>query len=185
MKNTELFKSIKFGIYLTILCWLVFLVDIIIPIDFNNWGVLPRSFSHIPGIALMPLLHGSLGHIISNSVGLIFLTAMLFYSYPKIATKIFPWLWLLPGTLVWICADMFGDKAIHIGASALIYAEAGFLLFLGIFKRDMFSLFVSVIIIFLYGGMFWGVFPNRPGVSWEGHMAGAIVGIYLAWNNRK
>ena len=42
----------------------------------------------------------------------------------------------------------------------------------------------SLIIIFLYGSIVWGFFPQLfpdKHISWEGHLAGAITGIILAF----
>lgn len=40
--------------------------------------------------------------------------------------------------------------------------------------------------MFLYGGLFWGVFPILNDVSWEGHLFGAISGLTyaLAYRNK-
>lgn len=40
---------------------------------------------------------------------------------------------------------------------------------------------VSLIVVFLYGSMWWGVLPLEPGVSWESHLFGGIVGTLMAW----
>jgi hypothetical protein len=42
----------------------------------------------------------------------------------------------------------------------------------------------SLVIIFLYGSIVWGFFPQLfpdKHISWEGHLAGAITGVILAF----
>jgi membrane associated rhomboid family serine protease len=79
--------------------------------------------------------------------------------------------------LVWL----FGRPlSIHIGASGVIYARAFFLIFFGIFYRDFRSLLISVVVLLFYGGIFYGVLPSDPHISWESHLAGALVGIATA-----
>jgi membrane associated rhomboid family serine protease len=79
--------------------------------------------------------------------------------------------------LVWMFAR---GNANHLGASGLIYGLAFFLIFFGFFRRDFLSIIVSIVVLLLYGGVFWGVLPTDPVVSWESHLAGALVGISTA-----
>src|SRR5690606_41815641 len=66
---------------------------------------------------------------------------------------------------------------LHIGASGIVYALAFFLIFFGVFYRDFRSLIITVVVFLLYGGVFYGILPGDPHVSWESHLAGALVGI--------
>ena len=86
--------------------------------------------------------------------------------------------YLFTNLLVWI----FARPSFHIGASGLVYALAFFLIFLGIFRKDGRSLFITIVITLMYGGIIYGVVPQENGVSWESHLLGAIVGIYFAFH---
>src|SRR5690606_20547025 len=122
-------------------------------------------------------LHGSLNHLISNSIPLLFLGTILYFFYERIAGIVFFRAYFWTNSLVWI----FGRQgANHIGASGLVYALAFFLIFFGIFRRDFLSIIISVAVILLYGGVIYGVLPTDPQVSWESHFSGALVGIYTA-----
>ena len=68
----------------------------------------------------------------------------------------------------------------HIGASGIIYALASFLLVSGIVRKNPKLSAVSMVVIFLYGSMIWGLLPTKESISWEGHLAGFIAGILVA-----
>jgi membrane associated rhomboid family serine protease len=72
--------------------------------------------------------------------------------------------------------------AYHIGASGLVYGLASFLIFYGFIRQEFVSLLISILILLIYGGIFYGVLPGNPLVSWESHLAGALVGCYTAFN---
>lgn len=167
---------------LIVIIWLVYLANIIIPVEFRQFGIVPRSTNGLIGIILAPFLHGGLGHIISNTLPLFFLTFALLFFYEKIAFKVWIISALAGGILVWLLAR---GNSVHIGASGVIFSLIGFLIASGIFQKSFKSILISIIILFLYGGAIWGVLPTQPGVSWEGHLFGFIVGVALAYFYRK
>ena len=156
--------------------WLVFSIQFFFGINFNSFGILPRTVHGLIGILTAPLVHGSSVHIISNTIPLLFLGWGLFFFYEDIAKKVFVLCYFLTNVLVWA----FARPSLHIGASGLVYGIAFFLIFYGFFKKDFKSLTISLVIIFFYGGLVYGLFPNQPGISWESHLIGAIVGGYTA-----
>lgn len=143
-------------------------------------GITPRTFHGLAGIAFAPMLHGNFMHLVSNTVPLLFLGTMLFYFYGRIGQAVFLRAYFWTNICVWL----FARPANHIGASGVVYGLAFFLIFFGIFRRDFISLLISVITIFMYGGVFYGILPTDPNISWESHFAGALVGIYSAVNMR-
>jgi membrane associated rhomboid family serine protease len=70
----------------------------------------------------------------------------------------------------------------HIGASGLIYGLSSFLIFFGLLRKDFFSILISIGVIIAYGGIFYGILPTDSGISWESHLAGAVVGMVTAFN---
>ena len=158
--------------------WVVFSIQFFLGIDFTSFGILPRTTWGLIGILTAPLIHGNSVHIISNTIPLLFLGWTLFFFYEDIAKKVFIICYFLTNVLVWI----FARPSMHIGASGIVYGIAFFLISYGFFKKDFKSLIISAVIIFFYGGMVYGLFPNQPGISWESHLIGAIVGGYVAMN---
>lgn len=156
--------------------WVVFSLEFFLEVSFGVFGIYPRKFTGLIGIFAAPFLHGSMAHIISNTLPLLFLGTALYFLYDRIAKKVFLQCFFLTGILVWI----FGRASYHIGASGLIFGLASFLIFFGLFRRDFKSLLISLIIFAIYNGLFYGILPTQPNVSWESHLFGALVGIYLA-----
>ena len=156
------------------------------------YGVIPWRIEGIKGIFLSPLFHGSLDHIISNTLPLFFLSVILFVFYKRQAYTVLIFGWILSGFILWILPDIgyfqTSLNSCHIGASGLIYMLASFLFFSGIFLRQVVLILVSIIIAILYGSLVYGVLPNlvAEGVSWQGHLIGALVGVFFAYQlNRK
>ncbi len=164
------------GVFVVLL-WLVKIVEVIFDLNFTGLGIYPLSLKGLPGILLSPFIHADFRHLLNNSLPLFFLATALFYFYSEIAIKVSLWTWFLTGLLVWLA----GRDAWHIGASGLVYGLASFLFFSGIIRRYFRLIALSLLIVFLYGSMVWGIFPNiYKNVSWESHMLGFVSGILLA-----
>ncbi len=160
------------------LMWLTFTVQRFLGFDLSFLGIWPRKLIGLIGVITAPFVHGDYTHIISNTVPLLVLAGTLFFFYERIAPKVFAACYFITNFLVWLMGR--GDS-VHIGASGLIYAIAAFLIFYGFFSRNFKSLVISLVIIFFYAGMFYGILPDQPKVSWESHLFGAIVGGVTAY----
>jgi membrane associated rhomboid family serine protease len=177
----EFFRKLIIPLTFPMLLWVIYLITYLFEIPTFKLGILPRNFSGLVGIFTSPLIHGGFSHLVSNSTPLIFMGLGIFYFYPKVAYKVFTVIYLGTGILVWI----FAREVYHIGASGIIYGFASFLFFSGIFRKDNRSIALALVVIFLYGGLIWGVLPFEKGVSWESHLFGAIVGVITAFIFRK
>jgi membrane associated rhomboid family serine protease len=156
--------------------WVAFYIEQYFGFPLSAFGIMPRTPHGVIGIFTAPLIHGSILHLISNSIPMLFLGAVLFFFYPSIGGHVFLRAYFWTNILVWL----FARPANHIGASGVVYALAFFLIFYGLFRRDFLSIFISIIVLILYGGVFYGVLPTDPRVSWESHFGGALVGISSA-----
>ncbi|MFT5642305.1 MAG: membrane associated rhomboid family serine protease [Cyclobacteriaceae bacterium] len=162
---------------LVFLMWVVFTFQTLTGFDLGFLGILPWSISGLIGVLTAPLIHGNSSHLISNTLPLLFLGTTLFVFYKKHALLVFSQCYLMTNLLVWI----FGREFYHIGASGLVYGIAFFLISIGIFKRKVISIMISIIVILLYGGLIYGLNPGNQSISWESHLFGAIVGIGIAY----
>lgn len=180
-ENQQLRIAIAIPLFLVLLLWAIEAYFYFIGADRSIWGVFPRSVNGLIGLISMPWVHGDYMHLISNSIPFVILSSSLLYLYPKLSGKVLLISYLLPSAMVWI----FARANYHIGASGMVFALAFFLFFSGILRKEVRTLALSLIVAFLYGGMIWGVFPNQPGISWEGHLFGALTGIGLAFWLRK
>jgi membrane associated rhomboid family serine protease len=169
-------SSIIPGMFI-VLMWLVKIVEVLFELDFSGFGIYPLKASGLPGIILSPFIHADFNHLFNNSLPLFFLTIALFYFYSEVSLKVFIWTYFLTGLLVWIA----GRDAWHIGASGLVYGLASFLFFSGIIRRYFRLIALSLLVVFLYGSMVWGIFPGiYKNVSWESHMLGFFSGVVLS-----
>jgi len=148
-----------------------------------EWGIKPLSIEGLPGILLSPLVHSDWDHFFANALPLLVLGVSLFYFYRGISVKVFVFIYLLTGIWVWLGAR----DAWHIGASGVIYGLAAFLIAGGFLRNYIPLMAISLMVIFVYGGMIWGIFPLKWDVpySWESHMWGTIAGVVLAIIYRK
>ncbi|MBN2572806.1 MAG: rhomboid family intramembrane serine protease, partial [Ignavibacteriales bacterium] len=80
---------------------------------------------------------------------------------------------------------LLARSSYHIGASGIVYGFAAFLFFSGVFRKDVKSIALALLVAFIYGGLVWGVLPVVPGVSWESHLFGAVSGTFTAYILRK
>lgn len=169
------------GIFIFFL-WLIKIIEVLFNINLSGFGIYPLTARGLPGIFFSPFIHADFGHLFNNSLSLFFLGVALFYFYSEVAGRVFILTYFLTGLLVWIA----GRPAWHIGASGLVYGLASFLFFSGIIRRHFRLIALSLLIVFLYGSMVWGIFPGTyRNVSWESHMLGFFVGIVLAVAYRK
>ena len=164
------------------LMWASEILDLILPLSFDQFGIRPRQLDHLQGIVLSPFLHLGFGHLLTNTVSLLVLGSMLALSTRH--------LWLVTGGVVllgglgvWLLG---GPNTVHIGASGVVYGYAAFLAVYGFIARRFGQALLGMLVIVVYGSMIWGVLPIREGVSWQGHLFGAAAGVLLAvWLGRR
>lgn len=189
MKNyllKQIYSTLFYPFLFVLSIWFVFLLQNTIHYNFLKLGVLPRDREGLLGIITSVFIHGDIKHIVSNTLPLLVLGMLLFYFYKKIAKSVFLWIWLVSGVWLWIGGrNNMNYPTYHIGASTLVYGLASFLFFSGVFRRHLRLMVVSVLVVFLYGGIVWGVFPLKEEMSWEGHLFGTIAGVLIAYNYRK
>jgi len=169
-------KSLFFPITFLVLIWLVKFFEITMELDFHTAGVMPRKLSGLQGILFSPLIHGDWKHLFDNSVPVFLLSFALFYFYRGIAFTIFTLIYFMGGVILWF----IGREAYHIGASGIIYGLASFLFVSGVLRKIRNLMAISLLVVFLYGSLIWGLLPFDYHVSWEGHLSGALVGVALA-----
>lgn len=180
MSETRHFKFTKrvlivplFGM---IIIWAVYWLELALGVNFNTYGVEPRTLYGLRGILFSPFIHGSLQHLYNNTIPLGILLTALFYFYKNIAWRVLIFGVLFSGFLTWC----IGRTSYHIGASGLIYVLASFIFFKGIFSAYFRLIALSLVVVFIYGSLLWYIFPVKEGISWEGHLAGFLTGLLLA-----
>jgi membrane associated rhomboid family serine protease len=180
-EEKKIARSFIIPVLFAALLWLIKLIQIHYSIDLIEYGIFPRSIDGLLGIITMPFIHDNINHVFSNTIPLIILGSCLIYFYNELWLKVVFWVWLLDGFWLWLG----GRPAWHIGASGLVYGLASFLLLSGLLRREKRLMALSLLVVFLYGGMVWGVFPFLIGVSWEAHLFGFFSGALMAFVLRK
>lgn len=178
-ERSRFFNSFVIPVAFVVLIWAVKAVEEMFGLDFSFLGIQPLKKEGIPGIFLFHFIHGNWEHLLANTLPIIVLGAMLYYFYRTIASKVWLLLMLLTGAFTWCIAG----GGCHVGASALIYGMAFFLMVSGFIRRNKSLIVVSFLVILLYGSLVWGLFPKyaaENNISWEGHFAGFLFGIILA-----
>ena len=180
-EKRKLFSSLVIPVGFILILWLIQFCQSIFKFNLIAYGLYPRKISGLLGIITAPLIHAGFGHLVSNTIPLLFLGIGMLYFYPSAAKKIFVLVYFVPGIFVWL----FARPAFHIGASGMVYGFVSFLFFSGIIRRDTRSIALALIVTFLYGGIIWGVIPLNNGVSWEYHLFGSLTGIACAFVFKK
>nr|WP_320120311.1 rhomboid family intramembrane serine protease [uncultured Marinifilum sp.] len=176
LEKLKLKHSLIFPIAFLILIWFVKIFEWGLNLDLYYYGIFPLHTKGLAGIFFSPLIHKDFAHLMANSIPFLVLSWGIFYFYRPLSYRIFLLCYFSTNILVWIGAR----EAYHIGASGLVYSFASFLFFSGIIRNYYRLIAISFIVAFLYGGLFWGVFPILKDVSWEGHLFGAISGLTYA-----
>lgn len=174
--SLHLQRSFKIVASFTVLLWLIKIIEISFGADLVEYGVYPGRLHGLAGLLWAPLIHSSFSHLFANTAPLLILGTALVYGYPKSAKIVVPVVYFGTGVGVWL----FARQAFHVGASGLTFGFMFFVLTIGMLRWDRRAIALSMIVFFLYGGMIWGIFPNKPDISFESHLFGAIIGISLA-----
>lgn len=174
---------VVFGLVATF--WIVWAIDhFAFDGGLRRYGILPREKIGLRGIVFAPFLHGDLWHLISNTVPFAILGLLVAMRDAGEFVAVTAIVSLVSGLGTWVLGN---PGTVHIGASGLVFGYFGFLVARGLFDRSLFSFLVAVAVGVLYGGMIWGLIPFRmqPGISWEGHLCGAVGGVLSAWMFRR
>lgn len=165
--------ALLFG--LLAIMWAVEVVDFILPfVRLDSLGIRPRSTDGLLGILLSPFLHFGFRHLISNSIPFLLLGGLVMTGGLRLFFLLSLWVTVVGGSGVWLLG---AAGTVHAGASLLIFGYLGFLLSRGLAERSLSGILVSLVILFAYGGMLYGVLPGQPGISWLGHLSGFLAGV--------
>ena len=159
------------------LMWVVEAVDFILGGALNAFGIRPRTIEGLIGIMLAPFLHGDFAHLISNSIPFAVLGWLILARSRDEFWRVTSIVWVSSGVGAWLLG---APNTVHIGASGVVFGYFGFLLTRAFFDRHWLSAVIAIIVIAAYGSLIFGVLPFQMGISWQGHLFGAIGGVFAA-----
>jgi membrane associated rhomboid family serine protease len=144
----------------------------------RSYGVEPREVHGLDGVLFAPVLHGGWDHLLANTLPLLIFGFLLFLAGVPRWLAVTGLVWVIGGLGTWLTG---GEGSVHVGASVLAFGWLTYLLLRGVFSRRPEQLGLAAILLVLYGGLLFGVLPGQPGISWQGHLFGAIGGAVAAW----
>ena len=157
------------------LLWILEIIDqVLLNRQLDSLGLQPGNWNYWQGILLMTFLHGNLYHLLNNTIGLIIFGSLLL---SRNRTDLY---YASIGAILGcgLAVMLLGEPgSVHIGASGLVFGWWSFLIARGFYQRNFRSILVALLMIFFFGGMVYGILPGQPGISWQGHLGGAIGGI--------
>ncbi|TDP96534.1 rhomboid family intramembrane serine protease [Labedaea rhizosphaerae] len=162
----------------TVLLYLVELLDRIMSGKLDHGGIIPRQVSGLDGILFAPFLHDGWGHLLGNTL------PVLLFGFLAMAGGLGQWIvvtatiWVISGLGVWLTAP---TGSLTIGASGIAFGWLAFLLVRGFFARSFLQIAIGLVLLFYWGSTLLGILPGNPGVSWQGHLFGALAGVFCAW----
>ena len=156
--------------------WLVEVYDAVGG-DPDSAGIRPRDPDGLVGVPLTPFLHGSWGHLIGNTIPFVILGAAIAIG-GLVRVAIVSGIVIVVGGLgTWLTAP---SNTIHIGASGMVFGFAAYLIARGAYTRTAWHILGGLAVLAIYGATLISGFVPTPGVSWQGHLFGAVGGVVAA-----
>jgi membrane associated rhomboid family serine protease len=160
--------------------WVAELIDAVLPLTLDQWGVQGRTASGLVGVVLSPFLHGGFPHLIANTVPFLVLGLLVAWRSQERFWSVITMIAVVGGLGVWLLTS---PATITIGASGVVFGMAAYLVTAGVLTRHWLDIAVAVGVVLVYGTMFAGVLPFgvAAGVSWLAHLTGALAGVWAAF----
>jgi membrane associated rhomboid family serine protease len=158
--------------------WILELLDQLSGNQLDQLGIHAREIDGMPEILTAPFLHAGWDHLMSNSLPFVVLGFLVLLS--GLAR------WLVSSLIIIVISGMTAwlltpVHTIILGASGLIFGWLTYLLARGLWSRRPAQVVIAVLVLLVYGGLIWGLFPGNAGISWQAHLGGAVGGVLAAW----
>lgn len=143
-----------------------------------QWGIVPRTVHGLIGIVAAPLLQTGWGHLLANIVPLLIFGFLVMAGGVKQFVAVTVLVWVISGFGVWLTAP---TNSVTVGASGLVFGYLTYLVCRGFFSRKVSQILIGLVLLAIWGGIFWGLLPGSNGISWQGHLFGALGGLLAAF----
>jgi membrane associated rhomboid family serine protease len=161
---------------LAALMWAVEVIDVAAG-DLDSHGIQPREGDGLVGIVFAPFLHGDFGHLIGNTVPFLILGGVIALGGLARVAAVTAIVVVGGGIGTWLVGP---DDTVHIGASGIVFGYASYLIARAWYTRRMLHLATGLLVLGVFGTtLLFGLVPT-PGVSWQGHLFGALSGVLAA-----
>jgi membrane associated rhomboid family serine protease len=163
-------------IAMVVLMWLVETIDIVAG-DLDGAGIHPRDPEGLVGVAASPFLHSGFAHLIGNTIPFVVLGLAIAVGGLMRTLAVVGIVAAVGGFGTWLTAPA---STVVIGASGLVFGFATYLVARGAYSRSPWHIAGGLVVLVIYGStLLTGLVPT-PGVSWQGHLFGAIGGVVAA-----
>ncbi len=163
---------------LVVVMWIVELINTLDGNALDTDGIYARNAGRLWGILTSPFIHESFAHLISNTIPFLFLGVIIALEGAVRVLQVTLIVIVLGGLGTWLISPA---NASTIGASGVVFGYAGYLLARGAFNRSVLELLTGLVVAVIWGGALLTSLIPRYGVSWQGHLCGAIAGVIAAW----
>ena len=167
---------------IVVLMWLIEVINTIDSNRLDNDGIYPRNFGHLWGIISAPFIHGSFQHLIGNTIPLVFMGVIIALRGAARLALVTLIVIAIGGLGTWLIAPA---GSVTFGASGVVFGYATYLLVRGVFDRSPLELLTGLVVGVVWGGALVSSLAPHPGISWQGHLCGAIGGVVAAWLLRR
>jgi membrane associated rhomboid family serine protease len=162
---------------MVVVMWVVEIINAIDHYSLTRYGIEPREVDGLDGIVFSPFLHGSWGHLIGNTVPFVVLGGLIALSGLTRVAAVTATVAVVGGAGVWLFAQ---SHSVHIGASGIVFGYAGYLVARGLFTRSFLHLAVGALVAAVWGTTLLSGLVPHDGISWQGHLFGAVGGVLAA-----
>jgi membrane associated rhomboid family serine protease len=174
--------SRRTAIYIVIamvaLMWALEVVDVALDHRLDRYGIEPRDPDGLEGVVAAPFLHVGFGHLIANTIPFVLMGVLIAFEGPWRLVAVTAIVAIVSGLGTWLVAP---ENTIHLGASGVVFGFATYLIARGLFNRRAGELALGVGVAVLWGGALLGGLEPQRGISWQGHLFGALGGVLAAW----
>jgi membrane associated rhomboid family serine protease len=162
---------------LFLLMWGLEIVDTVMNHKLDQYGIEPREADGLIGIVAAPFLHAGFGHLIGNTVPFVIMGVLIALGGAARIVAVTVIVALVSGLGVWLIAP---EHTNHIGASGVVFGYATYLITRGFYNKSALEIGIGIIIAAIFGTALLGGLAPQEGISWQGHLFGAIGGVVAA-----
>jgi membrane associated rhomboid family serine protease len=160
------------------LMWVLEVVDVALDHRLDQYGIEPRDPDGLDGVVAAPFLHVGFGHLLANTLPFVVMGVVIAFEGPLRLVGVTAIVAIVSGLGTWLVAP---ENTIHLGASGVVFGYATYLIARGLFNRRAGELAIGAGVAVLWGGALLGGLEPQRGISWQGHLFGALGGLLAAW----
>jgi membrane associated rhomboid family serine protease len=174
--SEDRFRGLALVAGMVVVMWALEAVDAL-GAHLDNDGIHPRDVDGLPGIVSAPFLHAGWGHLIGNTIPFLVLGFTIALGGLARTAAVTVIVVVVAGFGTWLIGPAHTN---HIGASGVVFGFATYLVARGIFSRRPLHFAVGLLVLAIYGTTLAFALVPTPGISWQGHLFGAIGGVVAA-----